>query len=202
MADKYPDFATQSEHETAGVDFGILLRRSRDSLALVAPHGGGIEAGTSEIADACAGAGFSFYAFEGLKRSSNGSLHITSTRFDEPLCLALIAGSKVVVTIHGEESPGRRVFLGGLDDELAGRIGEALRAAGFTVARHPNPALQGREPTNLCNRGKSGAGVQLELSKGLRRQMFEDLTREGRKHPTQRLADFAEALSEAVTPPE
>lgn len=199
MADKYPCFAALSEHETAGVDFGVILRRSRDSFALVAPHGGGIEAGTPEIADASAGADFSFYAFEGLKRSGNGDLHITSTRFDEPLCLALIAESKVVVTIHGEESAGRKVFLGGLDDELAGRIGDALRAAGFTVALHPDPALQGREPTNLCNRGQAGAGVQLELSKGLRRQMFENLTREGRKHPTQKLADFAEALNEALT---
>ena len=52
MADKYPDFDTLSRHETAGVDYQILARRSRAGFAIVAPHGGGIEPGTSEIADA------------------------------------------------------------------------------------------------------------------------------------------------------
>jgi phage replication-related protein YjqB (UPF0714/DUF867 family) len=70
----------------------------------VAPHGGGIEPGTSELADAIAGSDLSFYTFEGLKSSGNTDLHITSTRFDEPMCLTLLASSSVVVTLHGEHS--------------------------------------------------------------------------------------------------
>ena len=86
MADKYPDFATLARNERAGVDFGILVRRARPAFAIVSPHGGGIEPGTSEIADGIAVLDFSYYAFEGLKSQGNSDLHITSTRFDEPMC--------------------------------------------------------------------------------------------------------------------
>ena len=62
MADKYPAFDTLSQNETVGIDFRILGRRAGAALAIVAPHGGGIEPATSEIADAIAAEDFSFYA--------------------------------------------------------------------------------------------------------------------------------------------
>ena len=196
MADKYPDFRTLSRHEHAGVDFRILLRRAGAALAVVAPHGGGIEPGTSEIADAVAASEFSSYAFEGLKARGNSDLHITSTRFDEPMCLSLISHSKVVLTLHGEHSdePDAGVFVGGLNEQLGRRLATALRAKGFIVGRHPDPDLQGREPTNLCNRGQSGQGVQLEISRGVRARMFRSLSRQGRKHPTAKFRAFVAAV--------
>jgi phage replication-related protein YjqB (UPF0714/DUF867 family) len=196
MADKYPDFATLARSERAGVDYRVLVRRAGPALAIVAPHGGGIEPGTSEIADAIAASELSFYAFEGLKATGNTDLHITSTRFDEPMCLSLIGVSKVVLTIHGEHSArdGEGVFVGGLDDELGGRLGTALSAQGFPVGRHKDPGLQGLEPKNLCNRGQTRRGVQLELSRGLRAQMFSSLSREGRQCPTARFRSFVAAL--------
>jgi phage replication-related protein YjqB (UPF0714/DUF867 family) len=196
MPDKYPDFATLAQSEAPGVDFRMLVRRAAPVFALVAPHGGGIEPGTSEIADAAAGEEFSFYAFEGLKRSGNGDLHITSTRFDEPLCLTLLEGSEVVITLHGEstDADGEGVFLGGLDEELGCRIKAALEDEGFAVRQHPDPNLQGRERGNLCNRGTSGMGVQLELSRAVRREMFASLSREGRKSTTGRFRAFVDAV--------
>ena len=80
MSDKYPDFETLSQHEISGVDYRILVRRATTGFSIVAIHGGGIEPGTSELADAVAGLEFSFYAFEGLKGSGNADLHITSTQ--------------------------------------------------------------------------------------------------------------------------
>lgn len=200
MADNYPNFDALARSETAGVDYRILLRQAGGAFAVVAPHGGGIEPGTSELADAAAGEEHSFYAFEGLKRSGNAVLHITATRFDEPLCLTLIARSAVVVTLHGEHGTddGEGVFLGGLDDALGQRVRAALEARGFEVGRHPDPGLQGKEPTNLCNRGTSGRGVQLELSRTVREEMFESLTREGRQHRTPRFDDFAAGLRAAL----
>src|SRR5437868_14874222 len=103
MADKYSSFNELSRNEISGIDFSISVRRARDLFAIVAPHGGGIEPGTSEIADAIAADTFSYYAFDALKASANSELHITSTRFDEPMCLNLISHSDVVITIHGEE---------------------------------------------------------------------------------------------------
>jgi phage replication-related protein YjqB (UPF0714/DUF867 family) len=196
MPDKYQNFEELSRNETSGTDFRISVRRAADAFAMVAPHGGGIEPGTSEIADAIAAGEFGFYAFEGLKPSGNTDLHITSTRFDEPLCLALIRGSDIVLTIHGEDSDadGEPVFLGGRNTELGQRLNDALTPNGFDVRRHPNPDLQGLERRNLCNRGKSRSGVQLELSRSLRESMFSSLSREGRKHPTAKFHAFVDAI--------
>jgi phage replication-related protein YjqB (UPF0714/DUF867 family) len=91
MADTYPNFATLEQHERSGIDYSVLVRRAEPAFAIVAPHGGGIEPGTSEIADAIAVQRWSVYSFEGLKQSGNRVLHITSTCFDEPMCLILLS---------------------------------------------------------------------------------------------------------------
>jgi phage replication-related protein YjqB (UPF0714/DUF867 family) len=202
MPDKYSSFDELFRNETAGTDFSIAVRLAGESFAVIAPHGGGIEAGTSEIADALSAEDFSYYAFNGLKLSGNADLHITSTHFDEPMSLIVTNHSSVVITIHGEESEaesGGAVFLGGLDRELGRQVGAALQARRFDVRHHPNPLLQGLEPTNLCNRGRSGKGVQLELSRGLRRGMFSSLSREGRRHTTSRFTEFVDAVRSVIS---
>jgi phage replication-related protein YjqB (UPF0714/DUF867 family) len=200
MADKYPNFAALEQHERSGIDYTVVIRRAEPAFAIVAPHGGGIEAGTSEIADAIASQRWSFYTFEGLKRSGNGVLHITSTHFDEPMCLILLGDTSRVVTIHGEESDddGEGVFLGGLDAELGTSIGALLMAQGFDVRKHPDCNLQGLEPQNICNRGTAGVGVQLELSRAVRETLFDSLTREGRKHPKPRFKVFVDAVARSL----
>jgi phage replication-related protein YjqB (UPF0714/DUF867 family) len=200
MADTYPNFATLELHERSGIDYAVLIRRAEPAFAIVAPHGGGIEPGTSEIADAIAAQRWSFYSFEGLKRSGNRVLHITSTCFDEPMCLVLLSDTSRVVTIHGEESDddGEGVFVGGLDLELGTSIGSELKAQGFSLRTHPDPSLQGLDPKNICNRGTDGKGVQLELSHSVRETLFESLTREGRRHPTPRFKVFVEAVARSL----
>jgi len=199
MPDKYRNFADLARHEQAGIDYEVLVRRARPAFAIVAPHGGGIEPGTSEIADAIAAGTHSFYAFDGLKRDKNSDLHITSTRFDEPLCLLLLESSAVVVTLHGEQSDdGEGVFMGGLNTDLGGQIGAALTEQAFDVRVHPDPKLQGLERKNICNRGTSKAGVQLELSRGVRETLFDSLTQEGRQHPTPRFTAFVTAVREVL----
>jgi phage replication-related protein YjqB (UPF0714/DUF867 family) len=204
MADTYHNFAALEQHERAGIDYEVLVRRAEPAFAIVAPHGGGIEPGTSEIADAIARQRWSFYSFEGLKRLGNRVLHITSTRFDEPMCLLLLGKTSRVVTIHGEESDddGEGVFVGGLDVDLGTSIGALLTAQGFNVRKHPDCNLQGLDPENICNRGTAGAGVQLELSHAVRATLFEYLTREGRKHPTPRFTVFVDAVSRALEGPD
>jgi phage replication-related protein YjqB (UPF0714/DUF867 family) len=200
MADTYPNFAALAQHERAGIDYGVLVRRAEQAFAIVAPHGGGIEPGTSEIADAIACLRWSFYTLEGLKRRGNSVLHITSTCFDEPMCLLLLGDTARAVTIHGEESDddGETVFVGGRDVELGASICATLTAQDFDVRTHPDPNLQGLDPKNICNRGTTGAGVQLELSLAVRETLFESLTREGRKHPTPRFTIFVDAVARAL----
>ena len=68
---------------------------------MIAPHGGKIEPGSSEIAAAIAGESHSLYSFDGLRRRPHRDLHITSTNFDEPRCENLIATHDIVVSMHG-----------------------------------------------------------------------------------------------------
>jgi phage replication-related protein YjqB (UPF0714/DUF867 family) len=168
-------------------------------LLLIAPHGGGIEPGTSELAEAIAGDDLSFYSFEGLKKRGNGVLHITSSRFDEPNAMALVAASPAAIALHGElDCPDQVVFLGGLDKELGKRIQAALEAAGFVVRIHDDPNLQGVDKNNICNRGRSGQGVQLELSQPLRDSFFPSFDRRGREKRTQQGDRFVDAMRKAI----
>src|SRR5690242_20428968 len=163
MADRFRSFEELEQNETAGEDYRIAAREGRTAFGVVAPHGGGIEEGSSELADAIAGEEFSFYTFEGLKCRDNAELHITSTLFDEPLCITLIERCNTIVTIHGQESEvhGDGVFIGGLDGELGKSFSTALKDAGFAVHKHPKVNLQGLDPSNICNRGRNGKGVQI-----------------------------------------
>jgi len=136
-------------------------------VLVVAPHGGMIEAGTSEIAASIAGGDCQLFCFEGLKPyGENRALHITSHRFDHPRCLELASRSALVLSVHGCLGESC-LHVGGLDLEAAGRISLTLSAAGFDV-EWPSARYPGRHPSNICNRGMSGKGVQLEITYDLR----------------------------------
>lgn len=169
--DKYRSFEELRRYEKAGA-FKITTRAGATETLIMAPHGGAIEPHTSKIARAIAGDDHGLYLFEGKKKACNyATLHLTSTRFDEPECLRMLATSTTVVAVHG---CGRRseeaVYLGGLDYELRAAFTVALEAAGYDARQsgHPWPATS---PRNVCNLGKGGAGVQLELSSSLRNEM-------------------------------
>jgi phage replication-related protein YjqB (UPF0714/DUF867 family) len=190
MADKYKNFWEIASSLTLGRDFRVRLRNVGTNIAIIAPHGGGIEPGTSEIADAIAARELSFYAFEGIRSRRNGELHITSTRFDEPRCVTLLAASARAITIHGENSSDPVVYLGGRDREMLIRLRSALRRQGFCVKSHQSCNLRGRDPANICNRTSAGTGIQIELSKGLRRSFFRSLSKKGRCTKTPRFHEF------------
>jgi len=198
MADKYQDFSGMSVREKLGRDYLVRVRNRDTSTVIVAPHGGGIEPGTSEIAEAIAGKDHSFYAFEGIKSGNNRNLHITSARFDEPRCLALVQASSTGITVHGEASEVAAVFLGGLDKNTMKRIASSLLNTRFRVKKHDGSELQGKDPKNICNRVRSGTGVQIELSRGLRRSFFRSMSKQGRKFKTQRFHDFVHAVREGI----
>lgn len=168
------NFADLAARFRRGIDYGIVIEsRPASSVAVVAPHGGAIERATSAIARALAGDAHNLYLFEGrLQQRNYEELHLTSHRFDEPECLALIGRCDHVVTVHGynplpdvEPDPG--VVIGGLDAALGARLAEALREAGIAVLTD-GPRFRALDPNNVCNRGRLGRGVQLELSNRLR----------------------------------
>jgi phage replication-related protein YjqB (UPF0714/DUF867 family) len=166
----YGSFADLARLQRRGRDYEIHARR-RPSLpvAVIAPHGGGIEDGTSELARAIAGDDFNLYLFEGTRLSGNyAALHLTSHLFDEPECLALIAGCEYVVAVHGCAGDDARVLLGGLDLGLKQRIGAALHVADL-VAQAEGHRFPATHPNNVVNRGSRARGVQLEITHSLRR---------------------------------
>jgi len=147
-----------------------LQPRPASTVAIVAPHGGRIESGTSEIARAIAGDEFSLYLFEGCGPSGNyEALHLTSHWFDESRCLELLAHCDHILTVHGCSGDTAQVLIGGLDAALKTEVAEAIQAAGITVRSTDHPYM-GRELKNICNRGRRGVGVQLELTRALRLQ--------------------------------
>ncbi len=164
----YGDLA---RHFREGVDYAVhVLPRERSGIAILAPHGGRIEGRTSEIARLIAGDDHSLYLFEGLRTSGDNfdCLHLSSRRFDEPRALDLISSCDIVVTVHGYAAPGPDVLLGGLNGTLKCEVANALARTGLSYLTEGH-RFPGTDPRNICNRGPSGEGLQLELSEGLRR---------------------------------
>jgi phage replication-related protein YjqB (UPF0714/DUF867 family) len=195
--DNYRNFAALKQGEGAE-NYAIQLRPGRSGVAIIAPHGGGIEPGTLEIASRVAGEEHSFYGFEGHKSRENKDLHITSTHFDEPQCLDIVRASTTVIAIHGCCGVQENVYMGGRDEPLKDHLSRRLEAAGFIVMPHPDVNLQGSFESNICNRGFTRKGVQLELEEGLRRTMFAGLNRHQRRHTTGVFTRFVEALRQAL----
>lgn len=174
MTDLYANYAQLAAAETEGVDYSRTTTTvSGATWCAIAIHGGGIERGSGEMARQVAGTWMSWYEFAGLKSSGNGDLHITSTNFDEPNCVTLVAGSQRTLSFHGFTGTAgvAQTAIGGLDTELVNRITAALTAAGFTVTTTPSE-IAGTDPANICNQNASSAGVQLEMSKALRDSFF------------------------------
>ena len=167
--DRYRSYSELVEHEVEGIDFTFtVIRCPISAVAVIAPHGGKIESRTSEIARAIAGEDFNLYLFEGVKKRGNyAALHITSRRFDEPSCLELLSTCSFVIAIHGCVGGDERVLIGGLDNTLKDKVVIELRQVGVNV-QNDGHHYQATDPNNICNRGRSNRGVQLELTCALR----------------------------------
>ncbi|MGA9826472.1 MAG: poly-gamma-glutamate hydrolase family protein [Methylocystis sp.] len=172
MPDLYDSYADLAAGEAEGIHYRIRVIDRASPIAIVAPHGGRIEAGTSQTAALIAADVFSLYCFEGLV--SGRRLHITSARFDEPRALALVEASDIAIGVHGRADRGdhRTIWLGGLHESLRDAIGAALERVGFKTSTDHH--MQGKAPGNICNRGRLRAGVQLELPMSLRNAFLND----------------------------
>jgi len=197
MADKYASFDELRATEAAD-NFSIFARESHAIFAVMAPHGGLIEPGTSEIARAIAGDDLALYVFDAIKAKGNKDLHITSSRFDEPNCVHMLGTVQTVLAIHGEKSNTDTVFVGGRHPDFSDILRAELAPAGFNVEEHENLHLQGRDPSNICNRGVSGRGMQLELARGLRQTFFKSLNKEGLRERTPRFVQFCGLVRAAL----
>ena len=193
--DTYASFADLARCETRGQDYEILSRPGSTSVAIIAPHGGRIEAGTATLADAAAGNRHSFYAFKGIKPAGNAALHITSHRFDEPIGLGIVGKAEVAVAIHGHhDRVNDTIFIGGKNEDLKQKIRAALTGSGFKAEMAARSGLQAVHPLNICNRCRSGRGIQIEITRALREKLFDRLRARSRRSETALFHHFVQAL--------
>jgi phage replication-related protein YjqB (UPF0714/DUF867 family) len=198
MDSYYRSFADLLACEQEGRDYRIHMTARQSPVLIMALHGGGIEPGTSEIAQCVAGEDYSLFVFEGVKDRGNWKLHVESEHYDLSQALRMAQKAERVITIHGCREEDARVMLGGLDAEMRDMLCEQLVAKGFEAAASGRPGLGGTSALNVCNRNRRSAGAQIEVSRGLRRQMFRDLDRSARKEMTATFYNFCEAIRTAL----
>ena len=122
--------------------------RPRTPSVVLAPHGGGIEIGTSELCLAIAGyhpgtrvpigQTHDYWMFEGLRSIANDELHVTSSNCDDRVARTLVNGASHALGLHGctsaaagLEDHDRAVLVGGRDALLRLELLTRLRRAGF-----------------------------------------------------------------------
>lgn len=196
--DRYQSYQELIEKEHEGIDYLINYREGNSDIALVAHHGGKIQPGTTEIADAIAGKDFAFYSFEGIKQDFNNILYISSHQFDEPIALDIVSKANQVITIHSQFGNDETIYLGGLDNSLKEKIKQYLEQSGFRSIQR-KPSFKGTNTQNICNRGVTGRGVQIGISWGLRKKLFDSLKSEDSNE--QSLWNrFIQAIRDALSP--
>jgi len=189
MTSPYSSFKELSKREIEGRDYQVNFVARPGKTLLMAPHGGKIEPGTSEIAEAVSSRDYSFYSFEGLKPTGNSLLHIESHIFDEPRAIKAIKKADIVITIHGHcDNKSCFIMIGGLNIELGNKIRRNLENLGYST-HTSQKGLGGRDPNNICNLGRQRCGVQLEISRKLR-----DFLRNNQNS----LNEFAHSIRKAI----
>ncbi|MFG2291733.1 poly-gamma-glutamate hydrolase family protein [Streptomyces sp. NPDC048603] len=139
-------------------DFGDNLKTSSAavrSTAILAPHGGAIEPGTTELCLAIAGYSHKestgstmptaltglvqrdYWMFESL--TEDDTLHVTSTHCDDPAALAVCANNLYAVSVHGfrpKSGPEKQILIGGRDRRLMANLAWAFDKHGLKP--HPD----------------------------------------------------------------
>ena len=194
-----------------GRDIRVAFGDSRIELCLlIAPHGGGIEPGSSEIMRTVAElGGWAWYEFAGFLRKGNkDALHMASTNFDEPTLKSMLPQAGFVVAFHGaNESGDPMVHVGGkwglgrrtLVESINADFGKHGIRAADAVDNASAAHLRGLDDSNVTNLGKRAEGIQLEFSRGARNLLFPpDCSREARGRRSARLRPLAASIHGAI----
>ncbi|MFH4934126.1 poly-gamma-glutamate hydrolase family protein [Staphylococcus cohnii] len=186
-----------------GIDWKKDTRDVGKSVLIVAPHGGNIEQGTSELTKLVANNGdFDYFSFEAIRPSNNTQLHVTSTNYDDATLHDMIQDRTATISIHGAQGEEQLVYLGGYQSPLRDAIQSQLERKGFVV-KIPPEYLGGLSNANFINKVEESTGVQLELTTALRKAFFKDgdastASRKKIENWTTTMYDFAEALNGAI----
>ncbi|MBM9447983.1 poly-gamma-glutamate hydrolase family protein [Staphylococcus ureilyticus] len=201
--DYYKSMTELYKDTTEGIDWKKDTRNVGKSVLIVAPHGGNIEQGTSELTKLVANNGdFDYFSFEAIRPSNNTQLHVTSTNYDDATLHEMIQDRTATISIHGAQGEEQLVCLGGYQSPLRDAIQSQLELKGFVV-KIPPEYLGGLSNTNFINKVEESTVVQLELTTALRKAFFKDedtstASRKKIENWTTTMYDFAEALNGAI----
>ena len=204
MKDKYENF--ESLRSSRPNAFSIRNNELAGECLIFTPHGGGIEPGTSEICE-WFNEDHPIYIFEGSGNNCR-ELHITSTRFDEPVLIKLLQSVNYAISFHGmtnyySSRVGSDIFLGGLNESLIAITRKTLVNSGFSVSTNieiSNSKLGGKELPNVTNQCRSNMGMQVEISEKLRAKFFCGNFRHKveRRHKTKMLDQFCNSINNSI----
>jgi phage replication-related protein YjqB (UPF0714/DUF867 family) len=175
--DHYRNFYQLAAANVEGTDYRIVQKETDSRILVMAFHGGLIEPGTSELAEAIAKDDFDYYGFLGFKNAelheesfTAADLHLTSARFDEPRLMKKTETASFCVGIHGFGGEEADFCVGGSNASERQRLVKELSAR-FPDLRScelccpPFNGVSRKNPVNKCRDG----GLQVEMSPRIRR---------------------------------
>lgn len=201
--------------------------KPENKIFIMAPHGGSIEAGTTELALATAGFTkgfngkpatnntFDYFLFEGINPpNQNGRLHVTASNYNDPVALQLVGNSLVSLAFHGctdeqankalgiqpANQPLTACLIGGMNLAFKEILETQLQAAGFNAVQTNFNMLDGNLPENIINRNSNPeGGAQFELTTSFRKLLYTSFSRKGRrKSTTTGFWNFVDATRNAI----
>ena len=187
--DHYNNMTHLYANELEGVNYSKEWHRHRwrykssrqnydeNEVFIMAPHGGSIEKGTTELALATAGFTsdfnrhpatsdtYDYFVFNGTNpNDQNGKLHVTSSNYDDPAAEELVKNCIISIAFHGctDDQPipntgagYKACLIGGLDMAFMMLLQEQLQEAGFNALLADQEMLNGDLPDNIINKNKN-----------------------------------------------
>lgn len=203
MTDKYNSMSELEAKTTENNDWEIVTRNLGSQVIITAIHGGGIEPGTTEIADLTAQKGeYDYFSFKGTKSKGNEDLHVTFRNYDQSVLMEMIKNKTNAVAIHGCDGDGNIIYIGGKDQKLIHEMTKQFEQLNINVEQAPEH-ISGAHDDNIINCCKTGAGVQLELTLGLRKMCFNNQkynkkSREDKHNWSQFMDEFTTAIVKSI----
>ena len=181
--DRFENMTELLAHLSPDHHYQIQYNNTHNSrVKLFAPHGGCIEPCTGNIVIEIAGERFDYYVFRGImKKNCFDTLHVPSTRFDEPRCQQMASQAFVAFGIHGCDGEKEYLEIGGGNKALATSLHDCLVEEGYHAIYAPK-GRKGEGERNFVNLARH-KGVQLELSSGFRKSLFPDFPRTLQRNP-------------------
>jgi len=191
---RYKKFEQLAEGEGPGAYEIHSDIRPDAKYGIIGIHGGKISKVVSYLTEKLSGSDFSKYTFEGKKASGNGNLVLQGSKFNEPRAIEVAQSVPVAISLAISDRKDKVVLIDGRNEALSDDLTLSLKSKGF-IARKPfDSHRNGRRRTNIANLGSTGMGVQIQLPKGLRMQMTQELDEGRAAQPNSLLTKFTQAV--------